>query len=145
MIVGGGGVPATNFTRHEVQRPRPPHVAVMSMPPSWAARRIVVPGVTTSSRRREGSFGSGRTVSAAATRSNCIACLPALAAAGILARMAPPTLETLRHCARVAGFAWSDEELETIRPALERALAMLQDLETLGLSDVEPATQYRIL
>ena len=50
-------------------------------------------------------------------------------------------METLRHCARVAGFAWSDEELETIRPALE----MLQDLETLGLSEVEPATQFRIL
>jgi Asp-tRNA(Asn)/Glu-tRNA(Gln) amidotransferase C subunit len=55
------------------------------------------------------------------------------------------TLETLRHCAGVAGFTWTDEELETIRPALERALAMLHDLETLGLSAVEPATQYRNL
>ncbi|HEY3066472.1 MAG TPA: hypothetical protein VGL09_11815 [Methylomirabilota bacterium] len=59
--------------------------------------------------------------------------------------MTPLTLETLRDCARVAGFRWTDEDLETIRPALERALAMLQDLETLGLSAVEPATQYRIL
>ena len=145
MIVGGGGVPARNFTRHDVQRPRPPQVAVTSMPPSCAARRMVVPAVTARSRRREGSLGSGRTVSATATRSNCSACLPALAAAGILPRMEPLTLETLRHCARVAGYAWNDDELETIRPVLERALAMLAELETLGLSAVEPATQYRIL
>ena len=31
-MVGGGTVPATNFTRHDVQRPRPPQIAVMSMP-----------------------------------------------------------------------------------------------------------------
>jgi hypothetical protein len=51
----------------------------------------------------------------------------------------------LRRCARLAGFDWDDQELETMRPALERALATLADLETLPLSAVEPATQYRIL
>ena len=32
MMVGGGGVPAMNLTRQDVQRPRPPQVAVMSTP-----------------------------------------------------------------------------------------------------------------
>jgi Asp-tRNA(Asn)/Glu-tRNA(Gln) amidotransferase C subunit len=59
--------------------------------------------------------------------------------------MEPLSLETLRRCARLAGFDWDDQELETMRPALERALATLADLETLPLSAVEPATQYRIL
>ena len=45
MMVGGGAVPATNLIRHEVQRPRPPQVAVMSTPPACAALRMVVPGV----------------------------------------------------------------------------------------------------
>ena len=31
-MVGGGTAPATNFTRHDVHRPRPPHVAVTSRP-----------------------------------------------------------------------------------------------------------------
>ena len=44
MMVGGGAVPATNLTRHDVQRPRPPQVAVMSTPAAWADFRIVVPG-----------------------------------------------------------------------------------------------------
>src|SRR5262245_55559399 len=57
MMVGGGIVPETNFTRHEVHRPRPPHVAVMSTPPSWAARRMVEPGSTDSTTR------SGRMIS----------------------------------------------------------------------------------
>src|SRR5215475_3648036 len=51
MMVGGGIVPETNFTRHDVHRPRPPHVAVMSTPPSWAARRMVEPGSTESTTR----------------------------------------------------------------------------------------------
>src|SRR5881296_2851505 len=37
MIVGGGGRPARNLTRHAVHRPRPPHVAVMSTPPACLA------------------------------------------------------------------------------------------------------------
>src|SRR5262249_7359558 len=51
MMVGGGIVPETNFTRHDVHRPRPPQVAVMSTPPSWAARRMVEPGSTESTTR----------------------------------------------------------------------------------------------
>ena len=50
MIVGGGMVPATNFTRQDVQRPRPPQVAVMSTPAPCAALRTVTPGSTCSVR-----------------------------------------------------------------------------------------------
>ena len=53
--------------------------------------------------------------------------------------------ETLRHTARVAGFAWSAEELEALRPAVEAALRLLATLEALPLGAVEPTTQYRIL
>src|SRR4029453_7693996 len=62
MIVGGGAVPATSFTRHEVQRPRPPQVAVMSTPPPCAALRMVVPGLTARTGR------PGRMVSGIAIR-----------------------------------------------------------------------------
>jgi hypothetical protein len=46
MIVGGGMLPATNFTRQDVQRPRPPQVAVMSIPPACAAWSRVIPAAT---------------------------------------------------------------------------------------------------
>jgi len=54
-------------------------------------------------------------------------------------------LETMRRTARLAGFDWSDGELEAIRPAVERNLALLARLETLPLGEVEPATQYRMV
>ena len=54
-MVGGGTVPATNLTRQEVQRPRPPQVAVMSTPAAWAALRMLVPGVMASSTSRLGA------------------------------------------------------------------------------------------
>src|SRR5258705_11975658 len=50
MIVGGGAVPATSLTRHELQRPRPPQIALMSTPPAWAAYRMVVPGLASGTR-----------------------------------------------------------------------------------------------
>src|SRR5919201_188157 len=73
MIVGGGTVPATNCTRQEVQRPRPPHVAVISTPPSCAALRIVVPAATLSSRRVPDSAGSVRMTSETVIRRHCSA------------------------------------------------------------------------
>jgi hypothetical protein len=54
-------------------------------------------------------------------------------------------LAALRHAARVAGFAWTDEELEAIRPAVLASLRLLATLDTLPLDAVEPTTQYRIL
>jgi Asp-tRNA(Asn)/Glu-tRNA(Gln) amidotransferase C subunit len=51
-------------------------------------------------------------------------------------------LETLRAGARLAGFAWSDAELEEIRPQVEAALRLLRALDTVELGDSEPATHY---
>lgn len=59
--------------------------------------------------------------------------------------MTPPTdLETLRRAAHLAGFEWSDAELEAIRPMVEASLRLLSGLETLPLEGVEPSTQYRM-
>lgn len=63
----------------------------------------------------------------------------------MLAAMTALTLEALRHLATLAGFAWSDAELEAIRPEVERALAGLERLEALGLGGAEPTVQYRVL
>jgi Asp-tRNA(Asn)/Glu-tRNA(Gln) amidotransferase C subunit len=57
----------------------------------------------------------------------------------------PVSLDSLRRSAQVAGFDWSDAELEAIRGAVERALESLARLERLPLGDVEPTTQYRVL
>ena len=54
-------------------------------------------------------------------------------------------VETLRRAARVAGFAWTAEELETLRPAVEAAAGLLSTLDALPLGAVEPTTQYRVL
>ena len=62
--------------------------------------------------------------------------------------MLPPMeidLDSMRTTARLAGFDWSDAELEAIRPVLERTLALLAQLEALHLGDLEPATQYRMV
>jgi Asp-tRNA(Asn)/Glu-tRNA(Gln) amidotransferase C subunit len=57
----------------------------------------------------------------------------------------PIDLDTLRRSARMAGFDWSDAELEAIRPMVEASLRLLAGLETLPLEGVEPTTQYRML
>jgi len=54
------------------------------------------------------------------------------------------SLEAMRRLASLNGFAWTDEELEQLRPALERALEPLAQLEELSLDAVEPALQYRV-
>ena len=54
-------------------------------------------------------------------------------------------LDTLKGLTRLAGFEWTDAELEAIRPTMERTLDLLARLEALPLADVEPATQYRML
>lgn len=51
-------------------------------------------------------------------------------------------LETLRQGARLAGFTWTDAELEEIRPQVEATLRMLRALEAVT-ADAEPAMQYR--
>ena len=62
--------------------------------------------------------------------------------------MLPPmeiSLETVKRLTRLAGFEWTDAELEAIRPMMERMLDLLARLETLPLADVEPTAQYRML
>jgi len=55
----------------------------------------------------------------------------------------PIDLETLRRSARLAGFAWTDAELEEIRPQVEATLRMLRALDTVAVGDAEPTTLYR--
>jgi Asp-tRNA(Asn)/Glu-tRNA(Gln) amidotransferase C subunit len=63
----------------------------------------------------------------------------------MLAAMATESidLDTLRHGARLAGFDWTDAELEEIRPQVEATLRLLRALEAVPLGDTEPTTQYR--
>ena len=55
----------------------------------------------------------------------------------------PIDLATLRSGARLAGFGWTDAELEEIRPQVEAALRLLRALETIPIGDAEPTTLYR--
>ena len=57
----------------------------------------------------------------------------------------PIDLDSLRAATRLAGFAWSDTQLEAIRPMVEASLRLLNGLEELPVADVEPTTQYRML
>ncbi|HEY7518394.1 MAG TPA: hypothetical protein VIE36_08895 [Methylomirabilota bacterium] len=57
----------------------------------------------------------------------------------------PIDLDALRGSARLAGFDWTDAQLEAIRPMVEASLRLLARLEELPLDDVEPTTQYRML
>jgi hypothetical protein len=56
----------------------------------------------------------------------------------------PIDLDTLRGSARLAGFDWTDAQLEAIRPMVEASLRLLAGLEELPLDDVEPTMQYRM-
>jgi hypothetical protein len=57
---------------------------------------------------------------------------------------APDDLDALRQIARAAGFVWSDDELESLRPLISQARAAFQALQALPLHEVEPATQFRM-
>src|SRR5206468_8720224 len=72
-------------------------------------------------------------VSATATDVDC----------SILAGMTPTvvTLDAMRSAMRLAGFAWSDAELDALRPGLERALASLDELERLPLGEDRKSTR----
>ena len=54
-------------------------------------------------------------------------------------------LETLRRVSRFAGFDWSDDELERLRPMIEASRRMLAALEAAPIADVEPTTLYRVI
>jgi hypothetical protein len=53
-------------------------------------------------------------------------------------------VEGMKRTAAAAGFAWTDAELEPIRPAVERLLDALARLESMPLGELEPTTQYRV-
>ena len=63
---------------------------------------------------------------------------------GILVSRAPLSRVSLRAGSRLAGFDWTDAELDAIRPMVEASLRLLAELEQLPLEEVEPTTQYRI-
>src|SRR5467141_3195007 len=121
MIVGGGTVPVTNLTRQE---------AVMSMPAACAPLRIDVAGGSESVRRGAGSRGSVRMVRGTAMPPHSSGMLPPMEI----------SLDTLKRMSRLAGFDWSDAELEAIRPAVTRTLELLAGLEQVPLANVEPTT-----
>jgi Asp-tRNA(Asn)/Glu-tRNA(Gln) amidotransferase C subunit len=55
----------------------------------------------------------------------------------------PIDIETLRRGAWLAGFTWSDAELEQLRPQVEAMLRLLGALDAVPLGDAEPTTHYR--
>jgi len=58
--------------------------------------------------------------------------------------MAPLSLEAMRQIAALNGFQWTDEDLERLRPAVERVMGLVARLEDLSLDAVEPVVQYRV-
>lgn len=54
------------------------------------------------------------------------------------------SLEAMRQLAALNGFRWTDEEIEYLRPAVERVMGLLERLEDLSLDAVEPVVQYRV-
>lgn len=62
----------------------------------------------------------------------------------MLARM-EISVDSLRRTAALGGFTWTDAELEAIRPAVQRLLESLEQLEQTPIGEIEPTTQYRVL
>jgi Asp-tRNA(Asn)/Glu-tRNA(Gln) amidotransferase C subunit len=58
--------------------------------------------------------------------------------------MSDVLISVMRRMAALAGFEWTDEELEAVRPAVERSLAVIEKLESVPLSETEPTTQFRM-
>src|SRR2546428_13828275 len=133
MIDGGGGRPARNFTRHDVHRPRPPRVAVMSTPAACAALRIVVPGATVSVRRAAASPGSVRIVSATAMASH---------SSGMLAPM-EISVESMRCIASLGGFACTHAQLVSGPPRLGCLLSTHSLLHGVAIETLEQTPHGR--
>ena len=51
---------------------------------------------------------------------------------------------TLRRSAALAGFDFSEADLQALRPGLDRMLEQLQQLEVLALGTLEPTTHFRM-
>jgi Asp-tRNA(Asn)/Glu-tRNA(Gln) amidotransferase C subunit len=61
----------------------------------------------------------------------------------MLARM-DIDVATLRRTVALAGFDFTEAELDALRPGLDRALEQLRQLEMLSVGALEPTTHFRI-
>ena len=52
---------------------------------------------------------------------------------------------TLTRTAALAGFAFTEAQLEALRPGLDRALEQLRQLEMRSVGSLEPTTHFRML
>lgn len=55
------------------------------------------------------------------------------------------TAEQLCDLAALNGFTFTVAEVEGIRPAIESGLALLERLEALPVTGLDPAVQYRVV
>ena len=62
----------------------------------------------------------------------------------MLARVPAITTDLMRRMAELAGYSWTDEELQAIALLVERSLARVDGLESLPLRDVEPGVYFRM-
>lgn len=54
------------------------------------------------------------------------------------------TPKALKRAAALAGFDWTDEEIDRLFRVAERGLELIDRLDSLPLRDVEPAVEYRL-
>jgi Asp-tRNA(Asn)/Glu-tRNA(Gln) amidotransferase C subunit len=59
--------------------------------------------------------------------------------------MSDVLISVMRRMAALAGFEWTDEELEAVRATVERSLAVIEKLQSVPLAETEPVTQFRML
>ena len=62
----------------------------------------------------------------------------------MLARLPAITTDLMRRMAELAGYSWTDEELQAIALLVERSLARVDGLASLPLRDVEPGVHFRM-
>ena len=62
----------------------------------------------------------------------------------MLARVPAITADLMRRMAELAGYSWTDEELQAIALLVERSLARVDGLESLPLRDIEPGVYFRM-
>ena len=62
----------------------------------------------------------------------------------MLARVPAITTDLMRRMAELAGYSWTDEELQAIALLVERSLARVDGLASLPLRDVEPGVHFRM-
>ena len=51
---------------------------------------------------------------------------------------------TLQHAAALAGFEFTEAQIEALRPGLDRALEQLRQLQMLSMGALEPTTHFRM-